>query len=141
MPRISIVHVDRYSRESILQVGPIFKTDEESLLCSDKWLINVFCYHTAENMHFPDPFVITTLFVSNIVVEATLNPPIKAEDDVFSYHLHAIVHDKHNALVRMGDIFLLLDMPLPKDINNGNIISFDVVRLDWWNDSLLSELD
>ena len=131
MPRINILDMKWDSRESVIQIEPIFKTDDElSLGCND-WLINVFCYHPVENIRFPDPFVIRTLFASNIVVEPTLRPPVQAEDNMFVYHLYATVHDRHHDLVCIGDFFVQLDVPLPKDIHNGDVVSFDAIRLDW----------
>lgn len=68
--------------------------------------------------------------VSNIISENALQVPQKTNGGYFSYRLFARVLDAQNRCVQLGDIEIVLDCPLPKDISNNSYISFDVVRLD-----------
>ena len=48
----------------------------------------------------------------------------------YAYQLVAQVVDNENGVVRIGDLFINLDNSIPKDIVNGEYITFSVLRLD-----------
>lgn len=55
---------------------------------------------------------------------------IKKLSQHYAYQLVAQVMDNESGIVRIGDLFINLDNPIPKDIMNGEYIAFSVVRLD-----------
>lgn len=55
---------------------------------------------------------------------------IKKLSQHYAYQLVAQVVDNESGIVRIGDLFINLDNPIPKDIMNGEYIAFSVVRLD-----------
>ena len=48
----------------------------------------------------------------------------------FSYFLTAQVIESEKKVVRIGNIIINIDSPIPKDIINGEYIDFFVSRLD-----------
>lgn len=68
--------------------------------------------------------------VTNTVSENALKAPEKTNCGYFSYRLFAKVIDTRNSRVQLGDIDVVLDCPIPKDILPNSYISFDVMRLD-----------
>lgn len=70
------------------------------------------------------------LFADNVVREKTFQPPRKTDLSHFSYHLTAAVIDRSESLVKLNDILITLDCGIPRDIEEGEMISFDVHRLD-----------
>lgn len=73
---------------------------------------------------------ITTLFANNIVKVHSCEYLIQKLNDYYSYCLQAEVIDKNLPKVCIGKIIIELDMPLPKDINLGDFIRFNVSRLN-----------
>ena len=125
MPEIKILQYDEDSQEAIAEIVPLVYGAAEFSQIS----LKVFCYPIVS----PVISYKSSLFgflVGNIVSENAFQAPQKTKDGYFSYHLFAKVLDAHNRRVQLGDIDIVLDCPIPKDIPNGSYISFDVGRLD-----------
>ena len=67
---------------------------------------------------------------ANVWVEENLEKPIKTDQGYFSYRLSGRVIDVSTQHVKLGDFDFYLDVPFPKDIEEGMFISFDVLRID-----------
>lgn len=57
---------------------------------------------------------------------------VQKTDGYYSYHLCGRVLDIGIPMVEIGDLKILLDTCLPKDIKIGEYIDFDVNRLNCW---------
>ena len=125
MPEIKILQHDEDAQEAIAEiVTSVYEATQFSQVS-----LKVFCHPIA----LPVISCEISLFgflVTNIVSENALQAPQKTKGGYFSYHLFARVLDAHNSRVQLGDIDIVLDCPIPKDIPNGSYISFDVGRLD-----------
>jgi len=55
---------------------------------------------------------------------------LEKTENYYSYRIRAEVKSLHKNIVNVGDIEIELDKPIPKDINEGDIIEFDVSRID-----------
>ncbi len=71
-----------------------------------------------------------TLFADNVLKEKTFQLPRKTDLSHLSYHITATVIDRRESLVKLSDILITLDCGIPRDIENGDFISFDVHRLN-----------
>lgn len=76
------------------------------------------------------PIRLRTFLAENICAEQMFQPPRKLDNGLFSYRLTAEVVNTQQQIVCVGNVTIALDTPLPKDIQNGDIVSFDVMRLD-----------
>lgn len=74
--------------------------------------------------------VLSAFLTENVLLEDTIQLPVKTDRSFFSYRITAQVIDTNDSKVCVGDIEIILDLPMPKDIVNGSVISFDVMRLD-----------
>lgn len=125
MPEIKILKHDEDAREAIAEiVTSLCKTTRASRVS-----LRVFC-HLISLPVLIDKISLFGLFVTNIVSENALQAPQKTNCGYFSYRLFARVLDVQNRCVQLGDIDIVLDCPIPKDITKDSYISFDVVRLD-----------
>lgn len=125
MSVIKVLQYDEDAQEAIVEIEtslyeetPVFQV-----------LLKVFC----QPNFFPITSCKISLFaflVTNIVCEEFLQAPQKTNYGYFSYHLFARVLDVRNRRVQLGDIDIVLDCPIPKDISENSYISFDVTRLD-----------
>ena len=71
-----------------------------------------------------------TLYAENVLREKTFLPPEKTELSQFSYHITAKVVDRRESLVKLKDILITLNCGIPRDIADGELVSFDVYRLE-----------
>ena len=55
---------------------------------------------------------------------------IKKLQSYYAYSLTALVHSRKKNIVRLGDLYMELDRALPKDIFEGDFVSFSVIRFD-----------
>ncbi|MBS9426473.1 hypothetical protein [Photorhabdus caribbeanensis] len=55
---------------------------------------------------------------------------IKNQNDTFSQFVIAELLDRNSNLVKVGNIVIELDEPIPNDISSGEIISFGCGRID-----------
>lgn len=62
--------------------------------------------------------------------EATKNNFYKINNSYFSYSIIGCVFDKIKNIVKVNNICIELDISLPNDISNGDIVSFKCSRLD-----------
>lgn len=73
---------------------------------------------------------ISALFTENIMRSEEKRSSIERTDHYYSYHLCGRVEDIKIPKVGIGEISIALDHPLPKDIEIGEYIEFDIQRLD-----------
>ena len=66
----------------------------------------------------------------NITKADKRNYAITKLDQHYAYQITAQVVDNVSGIVRIGEIFVHIDNYIPKDIINGDYISFSVLRLD-----------
>lgn len=50
----------------------------------------------------------------------------------FEYNISGCVMDKDKGIIKVGNFFIEVDEPLPRDIKKGDFISFQCDRLDLW---------
>ena len=125
MPVIKMLQYDEDAQEAIVEIT----TSLHAAMHSFQVSLKVFCHPIS----FPMIRSKVSLFgflVTNIVSENTIQAPQKTNGDYFSYHLFAKVLDVQHSRVQLGDIDIVLDCPIPKDIPVNSYISFDVTRLD-----------
>ena len=67
---------------------------------------------------------------ANIIRVNEAKYTIKKLSPHYAYQLVAQVVDSTSGIVRIGDLFINLDSPIPKDIMNEEYVAFSVVRLD-----------
>lgn len=125
MAAIKILEYDEDAQEAVVEIVPsLYEAPQVSQVS-----LRVFCHPVS----FPLSSYKISLFgllVTNIVCEGALQAPQKTNYGYFSYHLFARVLDVQNRCVQLGDIEIVLDCPIPKDVLEDSYISFDVVRLD-----------
>ena len=73
---------------------------------------------------------ISALLTENIMRAEEERFSIKKMDHYYSYHLCGCVEDIKIPKISIGKMSIALDRPLPKDIEIGEYIGFDVQRLD-----------
>lgn len=110
--------LDEDTKEAILEVS------------DDKISLIVFGY-AYEISKSNQNITLSAFLTEKIVLEQEFQLPRKTDKGFFAYRITAAVTDATAQLVQLGDINMILDLPLPKDIPNGSIISFDVTRLDF----------
>ncbi len=92
---------------------------------------NLLCYCIGGDVKlFSTIREITTFLVQNIMRAESAKSLIQKCDDYYAYHLQGKVVEKISPIVCVGNINIILDTPLAKDIKIGDYIEFDVKRLD-----------
>ena len=133
MAHIRILDYDIDSYEATLEIIPAIPAADRSLFVGAEDLdfsVISFAYPGKLLNHEQDVSLFAFL-VTDIFRESCLKPPIKTNAGFFSYRIFAKVQNSRDRHVRLGDINIFLDMPLPKDIADNDIVSFDVHRLDY----------
>lgn len=125
MSVIKVLEYDKNSQEAIVEIATSLCEETQVLEVA----LRVFC-HPISSLVFDNKISLLGLLVRNVVCERALQVPKKTNYGYFSYHLFARVLDTQNRCVQLGDIEIVLDCPIPKDIVKDSYISFDVVRLD-----------
>lgn len=99
-------------------------------LFDDLCICKVFCHPC--NLNIGDKVdYLFAMFVTNIFKENNKNHSIiKNNATHFSYNIIASVFDKEKKIVKINNINVELDSPIPNDIFNNDIISFQCLRLD-----------
>lgn len=126
MPVIKVMQYDEDAQEAIVDI----QTSLNELASMSTVSLIAFCpsFFTFEVHRKISLF---GFLVTNIVFENEMQAPHKTNCGYFSYRLCARVLDPQSRHVQLGDIDIVLDCPIPKDISSGSYISFDVMRLDW----------
>ena len=127
MPEIRVTELNMDDKEAVIEIA--IPNCTESKVNDDNCFIKTFCHPFC----YPLSDYAISLFgfgVDNIWIEHTISPPIKTPHGFFSYRLSAKVIDTAKQHVKLGEYDFFLDTPLPKDICNGAIVSFDVLRID-----------
>lgn len=137
---LKIKEYDSVSNEAVIELTTLMYSDSETEsyhylnnLTPDMGATSVSIIAFADNNVLPldnKNTSVRAFLTTNIVLENQLRIPQKTKEGYFSYHLFAKVRDLSRKCVCIGEIDILLDTPLPKDIENDSYISFDVVRLD-----------
>lgn len=127
MPKIMITRCDYEAREADIDL--MISLEENSNGNSKEYAIKTFChpFYFPANMR---PFILDGFLVDNIWVDDSLRPPQKLSEGHYSYRITGEVSDVSKQHVKLGEYDFYLDRPIPKDIKNGDFISFDVVRID-----------
>lgn len=75
--------------------------------------------------------ILSSFITKNLMIAPYRQTSIKMmSEDNFEHQCIAEVVNSQENLVRIGDIFISLDQPLPKDIKDGDIVEFLCMRLD-----------
>ena len=125
MPTIKVLQYDEDAREAIAEIATSLHEATQLFQVS----LRVFC-HPASLPMISGKASLFGFLVTNIVSENALQIPQKTNCGYFSYHLFARVLSIQHRCVQLGDIDIVLDCPIPKDIPENSYISFDVARLD-----------
>lgn len=125
MPTIKVLQYDEDAQEAIAEIATSLHEATQFSQVS----LRVFCHPISLPM-ISSKISLFGFLVSNIVSENALQAPQKTNCGYFSYHLFARVLDIRHRCVQLGDIDIVLDCPIPKDIPDNSYISFDVARLD-----------
>lgn len=125
MPVVKILEYDEDAQEAVAEiVTSLYEATQVSQVS-----LKVFC-HPISLPVISSKISLFGLLVSNIVSANALQAPQKTDHGCFSYRVFARVLDTHSRCVQLGDVDIVLDCPIPKDISPNSYISFDVVRLD-----------
>lgn len=125
MPTIKVLQHDEVAQEAIVEIATsLYETTHVSQVS-----LRAF-WHPISFSAISNKISLLGFLATNIVSENTLQVPQKTNCGYFSYRLFARVLDIPNRCVQLGDIDIVLDCPIPKDIPKNSCISFDVVRLD-----------
>lgn len=125
MPAVKVLQHDNDSQEAVVEI--VFSLQET--IQSSQVSLKAYCHSPALPVN-SSKISLLGFLVSNIVSEDVLQVPQKTSCGYFSYRLFAKVSDVQNRCVQLGDIDIVLDCPIPKDIPEDSYISFDVMRLD-----------
>ena len=125
MPTVKIMQIDEDVQEAIVETEISL---DESVPAARISLIVFGSPMVSSEMN--RELSLFAFLVTDIVSENGLQVPEKTNCGYFSYRLFAKVADAQNRIVQLGDIEIVLDCPIPKDVFSGSYISFDVMRLD-----------
>ena len=114
----NIQHYDKFSGEA-------------DIIVSDG-KFDLLCYYFPTKKNFLGTKVerISSLFAKNIMRVTDKECFTQKSKDHFAYHLCGEVIDTDKPLIRIGKMIIELDYPLPKDIEKGEYVEFEVERLD-----------
>lgn len=104
-------------------------SNEADLVVSDK-MYEITCYCHPFNEDKIDSEFSLIGFMCNDIVITNNKFRIVKNKNYYAYSLNSKVVSAKDKLVAIGDILIKLDTPLPKDIHNGDFISFSVKRID-----------
>ena len=125
MPDIKVLQYDEEAQEAVAEIVTSLDGATQAAQVS----LKVFC-HPISLLVITRKISLFGFLVTNIISENALQAPQKTHCGYFSYRLFARVLDTANRCVQLGDIDIVLDCPIPKDISKDSYISFDVMRLD-----------
>ena len=131
MVHLDVIRYDKHAQEAVVQIHISVDTGylQFSAPNLNKIVLTAFWHPVA----FPSKDGDVCLFAfltSEIIREERIQAPVKTNFGYYSYRLYAEVLDAQNRCVRLGDVSIILDIPIPKDIQNGDIVSFHTQRLD-----------
>ena len=125
MPSIKLLEYDEDAQEGVVEID--ISLNEPELASQIALKAFYYSQSLSEANHKISLFA---FLVTNIVSENTMQAPVKTDCGYFSYHLCAKVLDVESGHVQLGNVDIILDSPIPKDISPNSYISFDVMRLD-----------
>lgn len=91
----------------------------------------LLCYCAQSNNSFPSEVKELETFLSDKIMLANNNNYCANKTDgYYSYHLQGKVLECKQPMISIGEIHILLDTPLPKDIKKNDFIECFVQRID-----------
>lgn len=106
-------------------------SNEADLVISDgKYEVLCYCFQIDKSK--PDNKVdsICSLFAHDCMIARQAEFKVEKLSDYYSYHLQGEIIDVKELKIRIGELIIVLDSPLPKDLKNGDYVEFCVDRLD-----------
>lgn len=125
MPGVKVLQYDADAQEAVVEI----ETSLDESVPASRTSFIAFDPQGISSVMNPQ-ISLFALLVTNIVFEEGLQAPVKTNSGYFSYHLFAKVTDAESNRVQLGDIDIVLDCPIPRDISPNSVVSFDVMRLD-----------
>ncbi len=107
-----------------------FSNEADIIVSDGQYDLRCYCSFLATNMVALPVVNITSFLARNIMRALDDKFQILKLKHYYSYHLQGKIIDTQMPIVCIGNIKIILDEPLPKDIECGEYISFDVERLD-----------
>lgn len=108
----------------------VFSQEADILVSDNTYDILCYCYPTEDNILGAKVKEIVTLFASDIVRNEANEYCIKKDDQPYSYLICGKVVDLMKPRISIGQILIILDQPLPKDIKKGEFVELRVDRFD-----------
>jgi hypothetical protein len=104
---------------------------EADIIVSDG-IYELLCYcHPLESLDIGAQVVsISSLFAEDIMRVQSEEYRIQKSEGYYAYHLTGKIEDTKTPVVKIGDLKIILDHPLAKDIRQGEFVEFEVQRLD-----------
>ncbi|HDN26450.1 MAG TPA: hypothetical protein ENG03_05035 [Thioploca sp.] len=116
----------------VFQIEWISKDSEEALVFigDDEYECTAFCHPCCLQVgnHLKNPLL--AYDTKMIVQETDKRLSIKRQSNSLAHELIAKVTDVNSSLIKIGSIFIELDIPLPSDIRENEIVSLTCSRLD-----------
>lgn len=108
------------------------KSDREAELCISDGVYSVICYACPVNAVVVNQEVdaIYGFECTNVVRATEQNYRINKLPAYFAYEVTAEVISKYDSIVKVGNLRIYLDAPLPNDVATGEYVSFSVLRFD-----------
>lgn len=108
------------------------KEDSEAEVCVSDGMYDIHCYAHPTDVILIGQYIdkIYGFLCTNIKKLDIPNFQIVKLPEYYSYRISAQLMNKEEGIVRVGEIYINLDEPIPKDIVNGDYIVFSVQRLD-----------
>lgn len=132
MAKLHIIQFDEDSAEAVVQIYVDIDINNPQYIepaSNGRFVLTAF-WHPASFCAQDVRIYLFSFLTSNIIREERIQTPKKTGSGFFSYHIFANVVDAQNRHVRCGDVDVILDRPIPGDIMDGDIISFDTQRMD-----------
>ena len=109
------------------------KEDSEAEVRISDGRYTVSCYAYPIDMVYVNQYV-NTIYgfeCADITKSDELKYAIKKLPQHYAYLLTAQVVNTESKIVRIGELFICLDIAMPRDMINGDYVSFSVLRLDY----------
>lgn len=106
-----------------------FSNEADIIISDGQYNLLCYCYPTDIPQKGERVKAVTSFLATDMMRARDNAFSIKKIDDYYSYHLQGEVIDM-TPKIRIGNIIICLDNPLPKDIKEGEYIELLVGRLD-----------
>ena len=106
-------------------------SNEADIIISDgKYELLCYCFQTEMLKKGQAIKAVKSFFAKNIMRLEANEFLIKKLEGYYSYHLQGEVVDSKIPKIRIGNLIISLDAPLPKDIKEKEYVEFSVDRLE-----------